>query len=393
MLYFFLSHASGDDDSYVARFFQDLAAEVERLVGVDAELEVGAIAADPLDVGTRSSAANDAVATCRVFVALCSPRYFLSERCGREWSLFADRLRRYEQATSEQPGVLIPIVWARVDPPASVPDVRERLHMGPKTSTREEVSQLIRLRSRRGSYVDFVRSLAGRIVAAATTHDIPPPGPGVNLRSVSNAFEYWDQFESTRVHFVVAAGTRAEMIAVRRNVSFYGDDRLDWAPYRPALSEPLAVHAREIAAEQLFGSDVFDIDQFDDRLAPARGTNEIVVLLVDAWVTALEAYRQALADLDIAGGSVVAVLVPSSDDDVETVQRRERLTAGVRDVLGKEAGQHDPLFRTDIRTHQSFDTDLVAALERAQNRIFRFGHVFRPPPSDEPTKRPLLKGP
>ena len=393
MLYFFLSHAHGDDDSYVAKFFRDLCAEVERLVG-EVDQEVGFLATAGADSWARHPRAVDAaLANCRVFIALCSPRYFLSERCGREWSLFADRLRRYERNTHEDPDVLIPIVWARADPPASAAEIRGRLDAGPASPSREGVSQLIRLRSWRRSYVDFVGALARRVVAAANRYDIPPPAPGVDLRSVASAFDYRERFARGTVHFVVAAGTQGEMGTVRQDVSYYGEQREDWAPFRPDLPEPLVVHAGAVAAERLFGSDVAALDDLADRVDRAYERNEIVVLLVDAWATKLAAYQQALAEIDDRADPAVAVLVSSSESDAETVAHRGQLAAGVRDTFPHNVDRHDPMFRAGIATHQGFDADLVAVLEKAQNRIFRFGRVFRQPSPDVPAGRPLLKGP
>jgi len=389
MLYFFLSRAPGDDDRYVAKFYEDLSAEVERLV--DAEGEVGAVTVQS-SVGS-DDVANEALGACRVFVALCSPRYFLTERCGREWALFADRVRRYERAMGTEPEVLIPIVWAYTDPLARPVGVTERLGAGPEPPTPEGVSQLIRLRRLRSSYRDFVRSLARRIVTAANAYEIPPPSPGFTLRSVASGFGYPDWHQSARVQFVVAAGTRDEMGALRQDVSFYGDNRRDWAPYRSVLAEPLVAHARQVAAERLFGSDIVDFAAVVDHLDLVDRHNAIIVLLVDAWVVLLEEHRRTLVDLNGRREFTVAILVPSSDDDAETVQRRVQLTAGVLDAFPNYADRQDPMFRAEIGTPESFDADLAAALEKAQNHIFRFGRVYRRPLSDPPAKRPLLKGP
>ncbi|MFB9356850.1 TIR domain-containing protein, partial [Actinoplanes nipponensis] len=92
MLYFFLSYARGRDDVYVHQFFQDLSQEVRALAGLGPEAEVGFLdhrSIQPGDVWPETLV--DALSRCQAFLALCSPAYFLSEPCGREWAIFAER--------------------------------------------------------------------------------------------------------------------------------------------------------------------------------------------------------------------------------------------------------------------------------------------------------------
>lgn len=395
MTQFFLSRAAGDDDSYAIRFFRDLSAKVREISGVDGE--VGFV--ETVDSDSRSpwsAPARNALAGCQVFVALCSPRYFLSERCGRQWWIFADRLDRYAKQTGQHPPALLSVLWSGS---GGVDDAPGDGGLA--------VRQLIRLRSHRPRYEALLTTLATQIVRAVEEHRIPPASPNFDPGTVPSAFDYAGvesalqtpsakdlaEAATQQVHFIVAAGTRAEMGAVRDDVRFYGDRGQDWAAYRPALSGPLVAHARTLAAERLFRSDVVDLDDLSERLDRARRNNEIVVLLVDAWITKLAAYRRILAEFDDRTDSSVAVLAPANVTDAETVRHSGELRAGLAQTFPQNLARGDQLVRIEIESPESFEIDLVSALEEAQNRIFSRGRVFRRPVQDTPAERPILQGP
>ncbi|BCB82576.1 hypothetical protein Pflav_089860 [Phytohabitans flavus] len=112
MLYFFLSYARGDDDLSVQKFFHDLSAEVRAHAGLASGEEVGFFDVHSLEVGASwSPRLVDALSQCQSFIALVSPRYLLSEPCGREWAVFSDRIRRYEREVGVTPSALLPLLW------------------------------------------------------------------------------------------------------------------------------------------------------------------------------------------------------------------------------------------------------------------------------------------
>jgi FxsC-like protein len=406
MLYFFMSHAAGDDEDYARRFYADLCLEVGRLAHVDDR-------AGFLDVaghGGGSSwqtATDDAVGRCRVFVALCSPRYFHSERCGREWSVFAQRLRRYSREAGIDAPALIPVLWADSEGDGEPADWYGHRAMIPDSPGQAGLHQLIRLRSWRHTYRSFVTTLAQRILDTATTYPIPSAATDMDLAAVPNAFaapdseslapptagERADMASAQRVHFVVAAGTQDEMEQIRNDVQFYGAAAPDWRPYLPTLAEPLAARAQSVAAERLFGSNVEDLAGLRGCIERAHRNNDIVILLVDAWATKLEPHRTALVEADSTDEAAVAVLVPASRDDQETVRHGGELRSDVRSTFRHSATRRGALFRIDIDTAGGFDDELMAVLEEAQNRIFNRGHVFRQPTVSTTADRPILEGP
>jgi FxsC-like protein len=398
---FFLSRAAGDDDSYSLRFFRDLSAKVAEFAGGDGD--VGFVDVDHrsgVDPGSPwSTAAWDALLSTQVFVALCSPGYYLNDRCGREWWIFAERLGRYERLTSRRAPALIPVPWSGADAARggqADPDGGD------------EVRHLVRLRSLRPRYEAYVAALARQIVDTAREHRIPELDPEPDRATIPSVFDAADLRDSAtqlpdpkefapaatqHVHFVVAAGSRAEMATVRNDLQFYGDQGRDWAPYHPALGGPLAAPARSVAAGRLFGAEIAKLDDLPGCIERARRNNEIVVLLVDAWITKLSRYRSALAIFDERDEPTVAMLAPASDTDPETSIHRGELRSDLHDTFHRNLRRGDTLVRIEIDDTEAFEADLVAVLEEAQNRIFRHGRVFRRPAEEIPAQRPILQGP
>jgi FxsC-like protein len=397
VLYFFLSHAPGEDDSYVQRFFHDLSAAVRTVAG-DSAREVGFLDARPAEWGDHNSATVDqALADGRVFVALTSPHYFLSARCGREWTVFAMHLQRFEASTGRRVPAMILVPWG--DPATPTVD------LGQFAATPWQqglgLARLVRLQRRRDEYRDRVDALARQIVETALSYEPSPDAPVFQIAGAANAFAGADDGAAPtsagapprprqRVVLFTAAGTRAEMESVREDVGSYGTSRVDWAPY-PTGS--LAKQARVLAAGNLFRVDIAGIEGLRQRLEAAPARNEISVVLIDPWLAKLESGRRLLAPLESASAPAAAVLVVRNDGDPETYQQRAELHYALATALPRTVARSDPLFHAEIGSTTAFRDQLLAALEEARNRIFRTGRVVRRPPLQPAGARPILKGP
>jgi FxsC-like protein len=200
------------------------------------------------------------------------------------------------------------------------------------------------------------------------------------------------------VHFVVAAPARHELDHVRRNLEFYGESPLDWAPYQPSLDSPIVDYARTIAAEHSLESDITGIDRLTELFNQANVNNQMVVMLVDAWATRLNGHRAALAECNTRDAQTdeptTAVMVPSNHADSETREHWRQLSDSLRSILvNRVTSGDDRMFRSSILTHTAFDADLRVVLEVAQNRIFVKGTVHQPPPDEPPGTRPILNFP
>jgi FxsC-like protein len=406
--YFFLSYARGDDRDSIEKFFQDLSIEVRSHAGLAPDTPVGFLDVH-VDVGTPwSHALMQALGQCQTFIALISPRYLLSEPCGREWAVFADRLRGLERGVADLPA-LLPLLWL---PPQQLPEVvaarQYRNHHMPDAYDRTGLRQIIRLQRHHDDYLDLVNNLARQVVTVANTHQIPPSPEGLDFEQVSSVFHSHTATDPVkgvpgqRVQFVIVAPSRRdlalrELSSVPRDPQFYGEHAREWAPYRPSLDSPVADFALSIAMEREFQAVVTDLTDVVERLDQAGASNQIIVLLVDLWSTRLAEHRRALLRFDQADprspGQLAAVMVPANYDDQQTQAHLSELLDALRRCFVRRSGQsHDVTFRASILSPQAFDADLRVVLERSRNRIFSTGTVYRRPPGRAGT-RPILRGP
>nr|WP_221382476.1 TIR-like protein FxsC [Actinoplanes polyasparticus] len=406
--YFFLSYARGDDQHWVNQFFDNLSAEVRSHAGLPANRAVGFLDME-MPVGERwSQALMTALDTCRTFVALISPRYLISEACGREWAVFDDRLRTLEdRGPLAHPPPLLPLLWL---PPTQLPHTvvaRQYLNHGmPDVYDRGGLRQMMRLTRHRDDYLELLDRLARQIVACAHSGQ-PMPGS----RAVTSFHQVRSAFlddprppavtsPASRVEFVVAAPALADLAwqllpGVTRDPRFYGNEPRHWAPFRPTVDAPIADRAQAVALEHQFHSVITDLDTVHTRI-DENGTGErIVILLIDLWITGVLRHRSLLAqfDTDSTTPSFAPVLVTANDGDEQTHTHLDRLLATLSEVFFQRMhARSDVTFRSVILSPQSFDADLGVVLERSRNRVLRTGSARRSTTTNH-GERPILRGP
>jgi FxsC-like protein len=394
MLYFFLSYAPDEDDIFVHRLFRDLSAEIARRIGAEPQQAVGYL--DDSGGNSWPADARAALGTSQTFIALCSSRYLASDRCGRYWGAFIDRIRKDDSDSGEAADALIPVVWAAdgvTDDLFSEPGLDIRPH---RTPHGDDLRIMMRLRSHRAAYLAFVASLAHRVVETAHAHRLRPAPLGLDLDAVANPFEQRRQgaaADTTKVYVVVAAGTRDQMRAIRNDLQFYGRQREDWAPYQPVAPQSLAARACGIVSNRRLESEVVPIESVPERLR--KGLHrDILVLLVDAWATHVDDLDRALREIGKQDDEAVAVLMPASQEDRETSARRVELRGQVLKSFPSRSSWHDSLFRIGVDSPDEFDADLSVAIAAAQRRAYRRG--WRTQRADAPRSgagRPVLEGP
>ncbi|WP_433210486.1 TIR-like protein FxsC [Dactylosporangium sp. CS-047395] len=401
--YFFLSYARSDDDLYVEQFFKDLSGEVRVRAGIGSAETVGFLDRN-LEMGTIwSKELVDALATCTTFIGLCSPRYILSEPCGQEWHLFAQRCEQYELDNGRRSTALVPALWL---PPRQMPPAMQRVQYDQERFSeayrRDGLRQLMRLARYHDEYLEAISVLAQHIVDNAEVDRLPPLplASRGEFAAAPNAFDtaLLARAEpalpkSTDVHFIVAAPNRDDARLVRGDVSYYGEQSLDWTPYATTHTTPLAGFAREIAARRGLTAGASTISLSPAGAESPDGGARIIVLLVDAWTSQLETYRQAVERHE-ERHRATAALVPRNTEDAETEEHWRLLSDGLRSMFLDRIATRDSLvYRQDILTHRAFDEDLQIVLETARNRSFAVRGGLPSAPPAIGMARPILEGP
>jgi FxsC-like protein len=412
VLHFFMSYARGDDDAFVQQFFTDLSDEVRGRAGVDRKQPVGFLDTASIPLGARwSTELTNALSTSQCFLALTSPNYFLSTFCGKEFRAFSTRLDEYERRHRVRPPALLTIQWfpTRNAPTAANLIQRRTADLG-QDYRQHGLRPLLKLSNLRDAYQHCVFTLADHIVHTAEIHRIPELPTQVTVDALPSAFhpdrtrphiqpavtdndDHWSG--SPRfVYFVIAACNRDEAgTTTRRHMDFYGSNFADWAPYRPERPEPIGQHATDIAADRHLASEIRDLDDLDALIDYATAHNQIVILLVDAWSTLLPRYRTTLDAYDRRNEPTTAVLVPCNAADKETMSNHMILSTALAQTFPRNMIRNDKeMFRINISTAEDFRRELAGVLAVAENRLYKYGIVYRTPPEPGRT-RPTLQGP
>lgn len=188
--YFFISYAhdQGDGDRYVSEFYRALSADVALYSGEDSREHVGFCDTTFRAGDQWSSALVRALRTCQVFLPLCSPTYFKRPACGKEWTIFAERLAGLERTGHQPAPSLIPLFWV----PMPMPKIGHRYqYRDPafgEAYDKSGLRDLVRLSSARDDYQRFVGALAERIVYLVERYEIPPHPRRPEFDAVPAAF-------------------------------------------------------------------------------------------------------------------------------------------------------------------------------------------------------------
>ncbi|MEU7933612.1 TIR-like protein FxsC [Micromonospora echinofusca] len=407
---FFLSYAHEDNrNGQVQEFFGDLSEAVARLAGVgwdqagfvDGQLPLGA---------TWSQELADALATSSCLVALTSPRYVVSDYCGREFRVFADRVDAHEREFRRRPPAVLPIRWIPCDRvPGALTGFQHKNFPAGTVYAQDGLLTLKQRRRHHDEYQDFVDALAKHIVQTDRDHRLLRPARRPVLAEVTSAFETTRRrpapgssaarsprsTSARHVWFVLAAGSAAELAGTRSGVEErYGALARDWRPYRPELEAPIGSYAGAVATTKSYGWTVEDAVDLAEVREWARAHNQIVVLVVDVWSAGLPRYELTLVGYDRDPDTTTPVLVPWTAADDAAADGHQRLWETLARVLSHHVVRNDPaMWRPAIATAGGFHAELEDALVVAQSRIYRTGTVYQEPPSDGPVHRPILEGP
>jgi len=428
--WFFLSYARRDskDDKHLKQFYEDLALEVGRVVGLSAsvkETDIGFFDEEGIEAGAKwDDSLAEALQTSKVFICLYSRGYFSSENCGKEFYAFHSRLKAYVPAPNLQPPRLIlPVLWAGPDRlPRELPSVVSKIQykhadFGQLYAT-EGLNYIMRLQ-KTVEYEEFKIRFANKLVREAETHKLPRLDSRPSFENVPNAFDdaIWLSSQASPSEgapavaalppqlpknvgpevawFVYVAGQSKDYQEFRTNRQSYGLlGGREWRPYHPPIDKRLGVITQGVAAvENLLEETLHVDDRLIQHLQLAEETNTIVIIIMDPWSVRVDSYKKPLADLDRTRLMNCGVLIIWNEKDDETNKNSQSLKDEIEMIFFRSMGSTDIYFRDSIRSEEELRTELSAAINEIRLKLMKKAKLFRPVGGDKNSPLPTISGP
>jgi FxsC-like protein len=393
--YFFLGYAHTPEKPWVEKLYRDICAEVMERTTLPVTVDVGFMdgSAIPLGGDWRDEVAR-ALATCRVFVPLYSPRYFTRAECGVEWHAFAQRILDHRARNPGDPAAIVPALWTPVEA-EDMPDAARRIQINHADLgfeyAKEGFYTLIKNTLYRQEYMTAVQRLARHIIRAAEASRLQP----CQIRDLGpprNAFDMPGRRAPAdrQLNLIVAAPT-VDRLPGGRSSDFYGDDSNDWNPFHPWSRQAIAEYAAGVARLNSYEPNVLSFDEGCEFFADSDPSAGLGLLLVDAWATTDDDLARRLAHLDALDVGWVGTMVPWNMQDVETRSRSDELRERLRALLPNRLGDTRPFTAvnsTRIGTLEEFRTKLPDVLEGAL--LCYLNHAVAHPPPGTIPPRPRL---
>lgn len=321
--YFFLSYAHTprndaggvDPNLWVKKLYDGLCAHILQLTDLPWGSQAGFLD-QGMAVGTRwSDALSENLARCKVFVPLYSPRYFMSEQCGREWWAFSQRqVNHRARGGATGASAIVPALWVPVQP-AHMPQVALELQFHRASFGQDYAEEgfygLTKLRYLRDEYERAVYRLAKQIVRVADEAVLEEGPVYTDYESLPSAFGSADR--PARFDISVVACSRADL-PPGREPDYYGDRPRDWNPYHPTSTLPLGDHAADLIRAMDYKVSFRDFEPTADRVLKP-GAEAPGLLLVDPWVLRNPRYRELLWEVDQSAPPWTTVVVPWNQQD------------------------------------------------------------------------------
>jgi FxsC-like protein len=390
--FFFLGYAHTPERPWVERLFKDLSAEVLERTTLSLSTAAGFmdLSAIPLGSDWREEVGK-ALATCRVFVPLYSPRYFTRVECGIEWHAFGQRVLDHRARYPGSPAPVVPALWTPVEPD-DLPDAARRIQMNHADLGGEYAQEgfytLIKNTLYRQEYVTAVQRLARHIIRAGErarlapcrVSDLGPPRDAFGMSGPADR----------RLTVVVAAPT-VDRLPPGRSKAFYGSSSNDWNPFHPASRQTIAEFAAGVARLNAYEPTILSFDEGFGLLSSCDASNGLGLLLVDAWAGADDETARRLSRLDALELGWVATVVPWNPEDEQTLRHADELRDGLRSLLPNRLGDARPFSQLNPARISSLEQFRMRLPDVLDGALFRYlNHVEAHPPAGRIPPRPRL---
>jgi FxsC-like protein len=397
--YFFLSYAhesSGDADDeldyWVGEFYRDLCRSVERQTDLPKGMTPGFMDRRRRLGDEWPSELVRALATCRAFVPLYSSRYFADEHCGKEWKYFADRTSDpVALETAIVPGIWDPVETARLPAAACTPHFS---YLGSAAYETFGLYGIMKLSRYRKEYSQIVGDLAGQLVKAAESCPVKK-GPRVDYGALESAFGRGEATPGGSadkpLRITVVAPCRGGLPEGREDSSFYGLSTLDWKPYFPDSTRPIAERAAGLARSLGFRVETGDLGQHERDLRAGDPRSGPQILIIDPWALLMPRNQELLQWLDRRPMPWVQAIVPWNAADEENRKLEGKLRAELDAAFGHklaEVASTSEAAARGVPRAGDFDLVLRQLVGTAAKRFLSHAEAF--PPGGDVVERPQI---
>lgn len=401
--YFFLSYAhtpknhpkDRDPNIWVERFYRDLCAHVLQLTSLPAGVPAGFMDQQMQPGEGWQERLSEALASCRVFVPLYSPRYFLSEQCGREWFVFSTRAVHHQARSNGSSGSgIVPALWVPV-PAKQLPQPAERLQFNHATFGDDYADEgfygLIKLRYLRDQYERAVYLLAKRIVSVAEQTRISEGDPRQDYGAMPSAFGPPGPTREMEVSVLACSWSD---LPEGRSPDCYGQRPRDWNPYHPKSSRPLADHAVDLVRNLDYRVRVGEFEAEAERLLAPGPPQAPGLLLLDRWALDAPHRRELVRRLCAEDRPWISVMIPWNREDAESRLRNEEFRAATEESLAarpdERGGHRSPT--GGLPTLEAFSQELPGAVKAADRHYAAHAPAYPPTGPADPLPHVLPSG-
>lgn len=384
----FVSYARNDlVGGELERFLEELETDLRSSLGEKAEVLFRDL--NNLRLGDDwKPGLEEALKTSSILLAICSPSFFKSVPCGKEFAIFLNRLAK---ARSAYPRIdyraIFPVIWT--PPLEEIPANVKRFQFDhadlPKNYAENGLRPLFRMSRFRDDSLTFTSVLAKSIIQTRT-NPLPPSNEIAPFDQTASAFAsrvaggHSSQIrEANLVTVFMAVGRKSELEAVRSIVGSYDNEGKRWRPFMPDSSLSISAEAQGVIAGEDLESVVLPLDQaLCDKITAAEERNEIVVVLADPWTLQLQPYADQLKPFDKRLSANCAFIVVWNKEDQETIQKSGELESKLREIFFNKMAVPPPghLF-SGVDSRTGFLTEFKKALTEAKIRVIQVASRHR----------------